>query len=853
MKIFIRILWTLCILSFMSSLLMAKGENPANLFFPKELPCLPNALKGAQIGICEKSLILAGGYTKEFESTSDIYILHTEKSEWKKIGSLTEPVAFTAKAQYGNGFIIAGGLNGATAVGTVSHITFKAGKLEIKKLPHLPVECYLPSATVLNDKLYVFGGVASDGRILNQSLVLDLKTQSKWEQFERWPGQPIAGAIAASRDNAIYLFGGFSIAQDGYIIFSKNCYRYGTGPDWPTGWKSVANIPVTAAAIGGVETGSSHILLLTGDQEQANQELTSTTMIKPASESVLYAYHTYTDTWTKMPISTLGRSYAPAAWWNETFVLAGGIDAGANLSADMPALGFTSEKAAFGFLDFAGIGAYILGMVGIAIYIAFKKKNTEHYFVGNRNMPWFAVGVSMFACGVSAIAIMALPAKSFATNWVFATIYIINFFVMMPFYMFVFIPILQKLKVTTTFQYLEERFNRPVRMYCSVVYVIMQMVVRMNVVLLLPGIAINAVTGLNIYVAIILAGIICTLYTAAGGIEAVIWTDLLQAAFLIGSVLISIIVVLIKVDGGLMSVIDLGMAESKFRIFDTRLDFTLPTIWVFLIMQFCLILGAMQEQENMQRILSTSSIKNARKTVFAFQAINIPAFAMFFFFGTALFAFYKLNPQLLNPGLRTDAIVPWFISQQLPAGIAGLAIAGIFAASLSTLNGGINSASTIIVTDFIKPYVSKVSEVTFLKLAKIMTFVVGMIVICLACFTAKATNSSLWDLTYWLTGLIGGTIGGIYAIAILLPRAGALPTFIGAFSGILMPLIMKTYTNLHFLLYSASAMVTCLTIAFVSSHILPKCSKNLDGLTLFTLMKKTKKAQSGKSELVQSA
>ena len=195
-------------------------------------------------------------------------------------------------------------------------------------------------------------------------------------------------------------------------------------------------------------------------------------------------------------------------------------------------------KTSFHPLDWVALLSYLAVIVGIGFYFARREKTTEDYFLAGRRIPWWAATLSIFSTHLSAITFMGIPASAYHDNWT-SILVNVGIILVAPVTVFCFIPFYRRLNVTTVYEYLEMRFSPAMRVYGSIAFVILQLV-KMGVFLVLPAIALSTVTNFDLYTCIIVMGILCTVYTVMGGIEAVVWTDVLQSFVLVGGGLLCI-------------------------------------------------------------------------------------------------------------------------------------------------------------------------------------------------------------------------------------------------------------------------------------------------------------------------
>ena len=200
----------------------------------------------------------------------------------------------------------------------------------------------------------------------------------------------------------------------------------------------------------------------------------------------------------------------------------------------------------------------------MGVYFSKRQKSTEDYFKGGGRIPWWAAGLSIFGTVLSAISFMAIPAKTFATDWSYLMYNFSPFFIA-PVIVALFLPFYHRLNITSAYEYLERRFNLTTRLLGSVSFMIYQLG-RIAIILYLPAIALNVVTGFDILLCISVMGLVSVLYTMMGGIEGVIWTDVVQVVVLMGGALVCVFLLLGSIEGGFSEVMNLAKAENCSRV-----------------------------------------------------------------------------------------------------------------------------------------------------------------------------------------------------------------------------------------------------------------------------------------------
>lgn len=546
-----------------------------------------------------------------------------------------------------------------------------------------------------------------------------------------------------------------------------------------------------------------------------------------------YTYHTITDTWALLGTTLIEGKTLSVQNAADGFLITSLDQEG---KTHYTHLNIALTKRLLKPIDWALILFY-LGFTAVIGYYYYRKdkesKDNADFFLGGRNIPWWAAGVSLYATGTSAISYIATPAKSFATNW----LYLANNVVGMVGIIFVavwIVPLIRRLSLMSVYHYLEMRFHPHIRVLASALAIVLQLGGRMSIVLFLPSLAMSAVTGINVTSAILVMGIVTILYTALGGMKAVIWTDVIQVVVMLGGAFVAFGFIVMNVEGGLGEMFRVAVADEKMRTFDWSFNITQATVWGFLMLNILGVLVYPQDQVMMQRVLSTKSDKAAGKSVLTLAAIVIPGNLAFFGIGTALYVYYKQHPSHLNPMLSIDSTFPQFIAAELPAGITGLIIAGIFAASMSTISSCINSVATLVSVDFYERYSKKPSQKQSLKIAEIATVLGGLIGIGTALLLAKADIQSALDTSFALAGLLGGGFAGCYALGIFTRRANWQGTMIGVASSLVITLTAWSFDAVHPFFYIFIANLSTIVVGYLASFLFAAPEQSLHGLTIYT-------------------
>lgn len=485
--------------------------------------------------------------------------------------------------------------------------------------------------------------------------------------------------------------------------------------------------------------------------------------------------------------------------------------------------------------DYLALAAYFALNLTIGWWCAHRKRvSSGEFFLSDRRIPAWAAAVSFMATATSSISFMALPARSFGSDWlsfgsapaqaaagIFAGI--------------VFVGVLRRLELTTIFGYLDQRFDRRVRLLGAGLGILLKVGGRMSVVMLLPALALSTVTGFNVYASILLMGIVTTIYAMEGGFEAVVWTDVMQVAVTFGGVILALVCMARGVEGGFTGMVAAGRAAEKFHVISTEWNLTEPTVWVFIGMFLGHIFAVVGDQPLMQRMLATANPREARRAVVLGNVIGFTSSVMFFFVGTMLWAFYRAHPERVAPGLKGDAIFPYFIANELPRGVVGLIVAGLFAAAMGALSGAMNAVAAIVVSDFQGTLRPKATETQRLRLARGATLAAGAIATGVAAWLAWRGVASLWDEYLKLIALIGGGFPGVFALGLLTRRANAPGVIVGALTSVVVTGLVQMFTATSAFLHGFVAVGSCVVVGYLASLAFARGvgEKDLTGLTVW--------------------
>ena len=443
----------------------------------------------------------------------------------------------------------------------------------------------------------------------------------------------------------------------------------------------------------------------------------------------------------------------------------------------------------------------------------------------------------MFATGASAISLMAMPGKSFAENWIYFSGAIFIVMIQLPLLILVYIPLARRLNISTANEYLERRFSLPVRMLGFVCFSLNQMLGRMAAILLLPALAISAIFGLPMEYSILIMGVVTTLFVTMGGLEAVIWTDVLQAVIMLLAVVVCAAYAFSALDLSVPVAMDLLGNLDKLQMFDWRIDWQAPVVIVLILNTFVSVLAMIGDQNFIQRVQCTHDEKESRKAVYTQLAVAVPMNFVLFALGTLLFLFYVTRADTLSPALKADGVFPFFAAQNLPTGMAGFVVVALLAATISTVSSAMNSVANLGVEDVYRRFVPGVSEHQCLVFGRRLTLGLGIFGTVAALLLANTSGlQSIWDLFLMITGVVLAPITGIFVLGIFSRRVNTFGVWAGTAASVVANYYAKFHLDLHAMVYLIVGVFTCLIVGYLTSFLAPSPpTSKVDGLTIFTL------------------
>ena len=476
--------------------------------------------------------------------------------------------------------------------------------------------------------------------------------------------------------------------------------------------------------------------------------------------------------------------------------------------------------------DYAVLAVYLVAVVWIGGRFGAGQGSLKGFFLGGRTIPWWAAACSGIATMVSAVGFVGAPGQAFASDWTY-----LQARLAWPAAIVVacalFIPFFHKLEVFTAYEYLERRFDRRTRLVAAAVFIVLKCGYT-AVAIYAPALVVSEMTGLAPAWVCLGIGGLTTLYTSAGGMRAVIWTDTIQFAVLLAGLAAACVYAVASVDGGLAEIVSVASAAEKLKFLDWSTSFeTEFTAWGGLIGgTFFLLSQYVVDQAELQRFLTTPSVRGSRQAVASTMVFTSIYGFFVFFVGTALYVYYAQQPDGAALGTHPDRVLPMFVLERLPSGLRGLLLAGIFAASMSTVSSILNSLATVTVRDMLEPVARTAGSV---KLARWATLVFGCIT------TALSLRAGSFGTILIAQGKIrnffGGSLVGVFLLGLLSPRANASGAFWSIIVSFAATAVLAFATDVSWMWYSAfSAAISYAVGIGVSRSGLPPDEYHLSGL-----------------------
>ena len=432
-------------------------------------------------------------------------------------------------------------------------------------------------------------------------------------------------------------------------------------------------------------------------------------------------------------------------------------------------------QASLNSVDIGILLLYCCVLIAMGVYYRRKCRTAEQFMIADRSIPAWAAGLAVMSAYTSSISYIATPGKAFDSNW-----HPIIFSLCIPPVAWLVckyaVPYYRKMRLISVYSFLEARLGSWGRVYAALAFVL-YMIGRVAVILYLASLLLSTFVPWNIAVVIIIIGFVTIVYTLLGGMEAVIWTDVMQSAIMIAGIGFCAVSLSLHVFSGPQPLIQAAIENSKFSFGSLKLTLTSQkllfdrTIWVMIIYGVTENLRSLLADQNyVQKYCSVPTEQQAKRSIWIAMLIYIPLTAVFLYIGTTLFAFYSQGSELAEAGItKGDEVFPYFIATQLPMGLKGLIIAAILAAAMSTVDSALNCSATVLLLDFHKRYfnpnIAERASIVFLRLATVAWGVLGT-----GAALLMIRAKSILDVWWQISGIFGGALLGLFILSFLRVR-----------------------------------------------------------------------------------
>jgi len=483
-------------------------------------------------------------------------------------------------------------------------------------------------------------------------------------------------------------------------------------------------------------------------------------------------------------------------------------------------------------LDLAIIFGYLFGVTALGTWFGRKQETTRDYFLGDRSVPWWAIAASIVATETSTITFISVPGIAFARGGNFQFLQLVfGYMLGRVVISLLFIPSYFRGELLTVYQLLERRFGNRIKMLAAALFVVMRNIAD-GIRLLLTAIVLAAVyTSFQpaanaetvVVASVILIGIVMIVFTYFGGMEAVIWIEVVQLGIYIGGALAAAVVLVKGINGGFPAALALGAQFNKFSLFDFSFDITKTfTFWAGLVGGCFLTMSTHgTDQYLVQRYLCTDRPRRAAAALLSSGAVVLAQFIGFLFIGVLLFAFY--HPQT-DPAYATaastafpftggDRVFPDFITKHLPSGLSGLVVAAIFAAAMSS---SLNSIAATAVNDLYKPFKPDRSDKHYFRVSHWLTLLWGIVQIAVA-LAVRHQNRSALDAALSVAALINGPVLGVFLVGTFLRRVSEPPALIGMVASTCAMIYIYFFTRIAWTWYGVIGSAITFFVALVAS------------------------------------
>lgn len=476
----------------------------------------------------------------------------------------------------------------------------------------------------------------------------------------------------------------------------------------------------------------------------------------------------------------------------------------------------------FTLFDTIVLIVYISLIAWIGSRFGKDQHNPEDYFLGGRKIPGWAIGLSVMATQASAITFIGAPGWGFEGG-LERLVTFINVPLAMIVLILVLVPIFHRAGIYSIYELLERRFGPATRTLSALLFLIARGLAT-GVVLYAPALVLAVVTGWSVNLTIIIMAVLAISYTVMGGISAVIWTDVIQMFVLWLGALLSIFLLVTSLPGGWGDVMAFGAASGMFNAIDLSFDPSVTySLWAGVLGGFFLHVAYFgTDQSQIQRVLSSPSVVDAQRSLLIGGYLLIPQMLLFLFIGIILATYYQQHG--LTPPDDLNELLPRYVVSAFPMGMAGLVIAGVFAAAMSSLDSALNSLSAVTVRDFYSRYIkANASDAHYLKASRLATVFWGLYATLFAFFAGNLgpVIEAVNQIGSWFYGALLGT----FLLAIFSHRSNARGAIAGLIVGMLSVWTVSSQLDISWLYNNTVGVTVSVIVGYLVSLTAPAPSR----------------------------
>lgn len=443
-----------------------------------------------------------------------------------------------------------------------------------------------------------------------------------------------------------------------------------------------------------------------------------------------------------------------------------------------------SQELSIHWADMAIVLVTLIFTVWVGVSMAHRNKSSDAYFKGSMSAPSWAIGLSIFATLISSVTFLSYPAAAYKGNWILL-VQGLMVPVVLIFLIWIIVPLFRKMIRLSTYEYFERRFGLGARIYSSLAFLLTHFS-KMGTVLYLISLALYSMTGVDALWYIIGLGLLIVIITYVGGMEGVIWMDVIQGLLLIFGGLICVIVLLVTPEQGAAAVFHDAIAMKKIDFGPYNFSFAELTFWVMVINgAFYALQKYGTDQTIVQRYLTAKSDHEAKKAAYIGVGLSVPIWAMFMLIGSLLFIFYNTGNATLPEGMKAEEVFPYFMITELPVGVTGLVIAALVAAAISSLDADMNCLSAIVVEDFYARFKPGCTDAQRLNLGRLMVAISGILTVGVASLYYVWNGEGVLGVVFQLYAIFSAGIVGIFLLGLFSRRANRQGLYVGLIACVL--------------------------------------------------------------------